>query len=95
MPSEIVIDFIPVLQREVARLATAVEERDPVEALTAAHWIKGAAGTAGFACFTNPAAQICLAVRSSTWTDIDRLMLTIQNYVERVEAPSLVAALVD
>ena len=93
--AEIVIDFIPVLQREVARLAAAVEDRDPVEALTAAHWIKGAAGTAGFTCFTSPAAQICLAVRSSTWTDIDRLMLTIQNYAERVEAPPLVTALVD
>ncbi len=93
--AEIVIDFIPVLQREVARLATAVEERNPVDSLASAHWIKGAAGTAGFACFTNPAAQICLAIRSSTWTDIDRLMLTIQNYAERVEAPPLVAALID
>ncbi len=91
--AEIVIDFIPVLQREVTRLANAVRERDPVEALTASHWIKGAAGTAGFGCFTNPAAQMCLAIRSSTWTDIDRMVLTIQNYAERVEAPVLTADL--
>ncbi len=85
----IVLDFIPALHREVFRLATAIENRDPVQTLTASHWIKGAAGTAGFGCFTAPAIQITNAVRSNVWTDVHRLLLTIQDYVGRIEAPVL------
>ena len=85
----IVVDFIAALRREVKLLAKAIHRRDPVETLTASHWIKGAAGTAGFGCFTSPSVQITTAVRSNDWTDVDRLLMTIEDYVERIEAPEL------
>jgi signal transduction histidine kinase/DNA-binding response OmpR family regulator len=88
--ASIVIDFIVALRREVKRLALAVQNRDPVGALTASHWIKGAAGTAGFGCFTTPSIQITTAVRSNDWTDVDHLLLAIQDYVDRIEAPELI-----
>ena len=83
----IVAEFVPALKRKVADLAEVVARRDPAETLAAAHWIKGAAGTAGYNGFTDPAAQICAAVRSSTWAGIDGHVLTLQNYAERVVAP--------
>jgi hypothetical protein len=88
--ASIVIDFIIALRREVKRLSIAIQNRDLVESLSASHWIKGAAGTAGFGCFTTPSVQITTAVRSNDWTDVDRLLITIQDYVKRIEAPELV-----
>ncbi len=87
--AEIVIDFSAALEREVARLDEAVRNRDPVATLTAAHWIKGSGGTSGFPCFTNPASQICEAVRKNDWSDIDRHLLAIVDYAERIECPEL------
>jgi two-component system, sensor histidine kinase len=90
----IVIDFIIALRREVKRLAVAIHNRDPVETLAASHWIKGAAGTAGFGCFTTPAVQITTAVRSNDWSDVDRLVMTMQEFLKRIEAPELVPEMV-
>ena len=83
----IVAEFVPALKRKVADLAEVVARRDPAETLVAAHWIKGAAGTAGYNGFTDPAAQICKAIRSSTWAGLDDHVLTLQNYAKRVVAP--------
>ncbi len=85
----IVVDFIPALRREVDRLANGVRSRDPVETLASSHWIRGAGGTAGFGCFTIPAGQITTAVRSNTWTDVDRLSIAIQDYADRLEMPEI------
>ncbi|MCC7418676.1 MAG: response regulator [Planctomycetaceae bacterium] len=86
---EIVIDFIDALHREVERLNAAVRNRDPIETMTTAHWIKGSAGTAGFPCFTTPAAGICQAVRDNQWSEVDRHHLAICDYASRVTAPEV------
>jgi signal transduction histidine kinase/DNA-binding response OmpR family regulator len=86
---EIVVDFIEALHREVDRLNAAVQNRDPVETMTTAHWIKGSAGTAGFPCFTAPAAGICQAVRDNQWGEVDRHHLAICDYAARVTAPEV------
>ena len=87
--AEIVVDFAVALNREVARLSTAVHNRDPVNTLSAAHWIKGSGGTAGFPCFSIPALQICEAVRNNMWTDIERHLISILDYSDRVHTPEL------
>ena len=88
--AEIVVDFAAALKREVARLSMAVHNRDPVNTLNAAHWIKGSGGTAGFPCFSIPALQICEAVRNNMWTDIERHLIAILDYTDRVQTPELV-----
>jgi signal transduction histidine kinase/CheY-like chemotaxis protein len=90
--AEIVVDFVTALKREVGRLDEAVRHRDPIGTMTAAHWIKGSGGTAGFSCFTNPAMEICEAVRSNNWGDVERQLITISDYTNRVQSPELVVA---
>ena len=85
--AEIVVDFAVALEREVTRLTEATRNRDPVATRTAAHWIRGSGGTNGFACFTAPATQICEAVRKGDWSDIDRHVLAIIDYADRIEYP--------
>lgn len=85
--AEIVVDFIAALERETGKLAAAVRERNAPAIAAAAHWIKGAGGTSGFPCFTRPAAQICEAVRRNDWSDIERHLLSIEDYVQRIEPP--------
>jgi len=85
--AEIVVDFVAALKREIARLSHAVKTCDPVNTLHAAHWIKGSGGTAGFPCFSAPCVQICDAVRKGTWADIDRHVLAIMDYSDRIQVP--------
>ena len=90
--AEIVVDFVMSLKAKTDELKMAVEERNPVETLSAAHWIKGSAGTSGFPCFTSPAAQICEGVRTNDWTNIDRSLIAIIDFTARVAAPEMVPA---
>ncbi|MFO0870867.1 MAG: ATP-binding protein [Pirellulales bacterium] len=85
--AEIVCDFITAAERETQKLETAVRQRDASGTVTAAHWIKGAGGTSGFPCFTRPAAQICEAVREGDWSDVDRHVMAIRDYVQRLVRP--------
>jgi hypothetical protein len=90
--AEIVIDFVTALKREVSRLSIAVQNRDPIATRTAAHWIKGSGGTAGFPCFSLPAVQISEAVRSNRWADIDRHVDAILDYTDRIQVPDPVTS---
>ena len=90
--AEIVVDFVMSLKAKTDELKMAVEERNPVETLSAAHWIKGSAGTSGFPCFTSPAAQICEGVRTNDWNNIDRSLIAIIDFTARVAAPEMVPA---
>lgn len=87
--AEIVVDFVDSLRVKVHELDVAVADRNPVESLVAAHWIKGSAGTSGFPCFTNPAAQICEGIRTNDWANIDRHVISIKNYSDRIEIPEI------
>ncbi len=86
---EIVRDYLLSLHREVAHLEAAVQARDPVATMAIAHWLKGSGGTAGFPCFTAPAARICEAIKTNDWGDIERHLLSIRHFAERVETPEL------
>lgn len=87
--AEIVVDFVDSLRVKAMELKFAVEQRNLVQTLVAAHWIKGSAGTNGFPCFTSPAAQICEALRANDWAGIDRSLATILGFVERVVSPDI------
>ena len=87
--AEIVVDFVDSLRVKVHELEVAVGERNPVDSLVAAHWIKGSAGTSGFPCFTSPAAQICEGIRTNDWANIDRHVTSIKGYSDRIEIPEI------
>ncbi len=93
--AEIAADFVIALKQEVQQLSEAVFLRDPVNTLVSAHWIKGSGGTAGFPCFTSHAAQICMAVRDSKWTEIERQLQSIVEFADRVKPPETVASAAD
>ena len=85
--AEIAADFVVAQRAKINELEVAVQNRDPVETLVIAHWIKGAGGTNGFPCFTNPAAQICEGIRDSNWLEIDCHTRAIREYTERMVCP--------
>ncbi|MEI8383418.1 MAG: ATP-binding protein [Planctomycetota bacterium] len=89
--AEIVVDFVDSLRVKVHELEVAVTDRNPVDSLVAAHWIKGSAGTSGFPCFTSPAAQICAGIRTNDWANIDRHVISIKSYSDRIEIPEIVS----
>ena len=55
---EIVAEFAESLSSGIDRMGVANDEGDYEELLRLAHWLKGAGGTVGFDCFTEPAGQL-------------------------------------
>jgi signal transduction histidine kinase/CheY-like chemotaxis protein/HPt (histidine-containing phosphotransfer) domain-containing protein len=55
---EIVREFVEKLSAEIRQMDAATEEREYTELWKLAHWLKGAGGTVGFDCFTEPAKQL-------------------------------------
>jgi CheY-like chemotaxis protein/HPt (histidine-containing phosphotransfer) domain-containing protein len=55
---EIVLEFIGSLDTKLSEMQTAWDAGDCTTLATLAHWLKGAGGTVGFACFTSPAAEL-------------------------------------
>jgi signal transduction histidine kinase/CheY-like chemotaxis protein/HPt (histidine-containing phosphotransfer) domain-containing protein len=54
----IVNEFIETLDFKLSAMQTAWDQGDTEELAKLAHWLKGAGGTVGFGCFTDPAAKL-------------------------------------
>ncbi|PQO40496.1 response regulator [Bremerella cremea] len=74
---EIVEEFLVRLESKIADLEQAVNDEDceAVEAL--AHWLKGAAGSVGYGCFTEPAAELEEVARGKRIAEANRPLKTI------------------
>jgi HPt (histidine-containing phosphotransfer) domain-containing protein len=55
---EVVMEFIDTLESKLCEMQAAWGAGDNAELARLAHWLKGAGGTVGFACFTMPAAEL-------------------------------------
>jgi signal transduction histidine kinase/CheY-like chemotaxis protein/HPt (histidine-containing phosphotransfer) domain-containing protein len=55
---EVVVEFIDTLESKLCEMREAWDAGDSAELARLAHWLKGAGGTVGFACFTLPAAEL-------------------------------------
>jgi CheY-like chemotaxis protein len=55
---EIVEEFFDTLDTKIAQMERAWNEGDLDSLAELAHWLRGAAGTVGFGCFTAPAAEL-------------------------------------
>jgi two-component system, sensor histidine kinase len=87
---EIVRDYVESLTTELNRMQDAVNARDAAAVGRLAHWLKGSGGTAGFPCFTNPAAQLGVVAAAGQWPEAEQLMQMIRNLRHRLETPMLV-----
>ncbi|HEV7281812.1 MAG TPA: response regulator [Pirellulaceae bacterium] len=61
---EIVIQFVDTLESKLADMQVAWDSGDCDQLAQLAHWLRGAGGTVGFACFTSPAEKLELLAKS-------------------------------
>ena len=59
---EIVEEFVETFDEKLRQMADAWDRNDMDELGRLAHWLRGAGGTVGFGCFTDPAAKLIVAV---------------------------------
>jgi CheY-like chemotaxis protein/HPt (histidine-containing phosphotransfer) domain-containing protein len=81
---EIVEEFIPRLQEQIAAIQRAYEGRDMAELGRLAHWLKGAAGTVGFPAFTHPAKQLLARVKEHQYDELEIIVAEILEMGQRV-----------
>lgn len=55
---EVVVEFVDALPARIEKMQAAIESEDTEQLRSLAHWLKGAGGTVGFDCFTQPAAKL-------------------------------------
>ena len=86
---QIVSGFIEKLRKEVDALNDACERADRDEILRLSHWLKGAAGTMGFKCFTEPASVILERTREGRTDGVGPALNEINSLARRVTVPDL------
>lgn len=81
---EIVEEFIQLLPAKIEQMEKAVAEED-LEALVAlAHWLKGAGGTVGFDCFTDPATQLENVAGEGSMPEAGQVLATLRTISHRI-----------
>jgi HPt (histidine-containing phosphotransfer) domain-containing protein len=81
---EIVADFVQRLGEQLLEMRAARAADDFAELSRLAHWLKGTAGTVGFADFTNPAARLERAGTEGRAQEIDTALDELQRLAARV-----------
>jgi signal transduction histidine kinase/CheY-like chemotaxis protein/HPt (histidine-containing phosphotransfer) domain-containing protein len=71
---EVVVEFIDSIEQRLDAMAAALECDDSVELARIAHALKGSGGTAGFACFTEPAARIEQLAKAGQLQDVSETL---------------------
>jgi signal transduction histidine kinase/CheY-like chemotaxis protein/HPt (histidine-containing phosphotransfer) domain-containing protein len=61
---QIVLEFVNALESKLSDMQVAWDSGDCDQLAQLAHWLRGAGGTVGFACFTSPAAQLESSAKS-------------------------------
>ncbi len=82
-------EFADCLPPKIAALREACRTRDLQEVGRLAHWLKGVAGSVGFAAFTVPAADLEQLARSGIADGLDDLVGKIEELAHRVDVPCL------
>lgn len=85
---EIVIRFGAKLERQVGEMNAALERGDFVQLAELAHWLKGSAGSVGFASFTQPAARLESLAHNEEAEQARHCMLTITEMSRRISVPA-------
>ncbi len=81
---EIVAEFLEALETKVVEMQNAREQEDMDKLHQLAHWLKGAAGTVGFSCFTEPAATLEQMALDESHQRADESLETIYRLKDRL-----------
>lgn len=83
--AEIVVSFLDTLDLKLSALQKAWDSGDNAELSQLAHWLRGAGGTVGFGCFTNPAHDLESAAKEGNRSVVAESLREIQALRGRIE----------
>ncbi len=86
---EIASEFVEHLTKNLTAMRDASDNQDLKSLGALAHWLKGSGGTAGFAAFTEPAAQLEQAAKASSRQEIDQWLREINQLAGRIKVDPL------
>jgi PAS domain S-box-containing protein len=87
---DIVAEFVEKLATKLEEMEAAWVNDDYQTQAELAHWLKGAGGTVGFACFTEPAKALEQFAKDSRRNDIEDVLQTLRHLEQRIEVPTAV-----
>ena len=86
---EIVIEFVPHLEKKLDEMKSQLADRDFGELSKTAHWLKGAGGTVGFDDFNKPAATLEKSAKSKNYEESQEALTIIESLYHRIEVPDV------
>ena len=69
-------------------MQAACDGSDWTQLAELAHWLKGAGGTVGFDCFTEPARRLEQAARTANASEAKNLLEQLHRLAEKIAVPS-------
>ena len=84
---EIIVKFIESLAGRRDQMHAELSEDRWVDLAKSAHWLKGAGGTVGFECFTEPARRLEQAARRGQPQDAENCLREIDCLIDRIVTP--------
>ncbi|MCM2373419.1 PAS domain S-box protein [Aporhodopirellula aestuarii] len=81
---EIVEEFLDTFEYKFGEMKRAWDAGDMNELANLAHWLKGAAGTVGFGCFTEPASNLEGAAKERIYTQVGDPLKNILELKQRI-----------
>ena len=85
---EIVREFVGLLGNQLNAMCQAWQKNDCKQVAFLAHWLKGAAGTVGFAQFTDPALRLQRIAEEGRADQMGSVIREIVNLADRIVLPS-------
>ncbi|EAR61560.1 Hpt domain-containing protein [Neptuniibacter caesariensis] len=83
--ARLVEQFLRRLEEQIDLLSRCVTDKDFVQIAELAHWLKGSAGSVGFAAFTEPSAELELAAKQQDFQQVESYYQVILELTKRVE----------
>jgi CheY-like chemotaxis protein/HPt (histidine-containing phosphotransfer) domain-containing protein len=80
----IVSEFLDTLDDKLSAMQTAWDQADCDELAQLAHWLKGAGGTVGFGCFTDPATKLETLAKNRDLRQAQSALLSIRHLQHRL-----------
>jgi HPt (histidine-containing phosphotransfer) domain-containing protein len=84
---KIVDSFVGQLPTRIDEMRSAQAASDTDKLAELAHWLKGAGGTIGFGCFTEPASRLEQAAKQKRMVQIDGCLRELISLADRIAAP--------
>ncbi len=82
---EIVAEFVDTFDRKLSEMQAAWDVGDAAKLAELAHWLKGAGGTVGFACFTTPAQKLEQTAKEGKLAKVQEQLSGLRQLRQRLE----------